>query len=175
MRLPRKWILFSSAAVFLLVFTLWLLVQNRVTVLNAPEMDPGMSAAVPAGWVTLQYVLAVLFLWWLSRYPERQRTAAFIAGGLVAFALLLHLFRVLSVPSQITSPLVPDNLVTYVQLQDSVRALPVLLGSFAVTHYFLKRRWLAVVIASLATYFLFAIWNVVWILLPIDMKNFGMF
>lgn len=171
---PLRPLLFSSAAVFLLVFGLWLLVQNR-TALNAPKWDLAPSAALGAGFVTLQYVLAVLFVRWLVRHPERQRTAAVVTTGLLALALVMNLVHVLSARSSVSSPLIPDNLVTWVQLQNIVRSVPVVIGSCVTIVFFAKRRWLHVVVACLATYGLFILWDIVWLLMPREVQSFGMF
>lgn len=50
-----------------------------------------------------------------------------------------------------------------------------LLGLFPLIHYFIKHRWLAVVIIALATYFVRGLWDIVWILMPDEVRNFGMF
>lgn len=173
--LPLRPLLFSSAAVFLVVFTLWMLVLRNATVLNTPAMAPGLSAALSATWVTAQYVAAILYVRWLVRAPDRQRTAAFVAGGLLVVALVSALIQLLSAPSLITSPLIPDSIVTFARFQIGVRTLPVVLGLCFVLPYLFKKQWLHAVKAALATYFLFILWDIIWILVPEEVQNFGMF
>lgn len=143
--------------------------------INPPAMAPGWHIALSAGWITAKYILAVLFVRWLSQHPERQRVAAFISCGLMAVVLLSVLVEIVNVPSQYISPLLPDIAKTHAQLLLGVRVAPVLLGLFPLIHYFIKRRWLAVVITALVTYFVRVLWDIVWILMPDEVQNFGLF
>lgn len=142
---------------------------------DLPDMDHGLNAGVAAGWVTGQYLLAVLFARWLSRHPERQRPAAFITTGLLVLALVSGLVQVLKAPSLITSPLMPDNFATFMQLQHAVRAVPVVLGLCVAIFFCAKHQWMHVVIASLATYGLLILWDILYLLMPAQVRSFGMF
>lgn len=166
-------LLFTAAANFLVVYTLWLLhMRTWNTGEGLPPINTGFLATLRALWMTGQLVVLYLIAWWLSRRPQYQQTAAEVCTVLLgAFAAVL-VMRFVNAPAQVTSPLMPDSLVDVIRVHVGAQLLVMLAGLIVVVVQWRRRALLRTTVACFATFYGLQVWELLWLHLPDRLRMF---
>jgi biotin transporter BioY len=74
-----------------------------------------LSAFIRATFLTMGFVVAWRFVGWLRDHPEQHRRGAMVAVVVMVILLGAQVIHYLGVPSQISSPLIPEHMIAYVR------------------------------------------------------------
>ncbi len=114
-RLSRP-LLVSGALVLTASMLFYFVLSRRATHLGEDSAGvDALSAFIRAAFLTAGYVVAWSFVGWLRVHPEQHRRTAMVAVVAMLVLLGAQVVQYLGVPSQISSPLIPEYMVGYVR------------------------------------------------------------